>query len=46
MKAEDAIAANRCCSAHNHVWVKDDRPGWRSWVCVACAYSFEVKVTA
>lgn len=29
---------------HWHVWGRDDRgDGYRSWVCVACGYVFEVR---
>ena len=30
-------------SMHSHIWVKDDRPGWREWVCVVCAMVWGVK---
>ena len=27
---------------HHHLWVRDDRPGWREYVCLVCARSFGV----
>lgn len=30
-------------SRHYHIWLRDDRPGWREWVCAVCAYVWGVK---
>lgn len=38
--------AARISDLHRHVWVRDDRPGWREYVCLACGLVLGVKETS
>ena len=40
--AEETIALYREARRHAHMWKRDDRDGYREYVCVVCAYSFGI----
>lgn len=35
--AREARPTGKRFHGAQHVWVRDDRPGWRGWLCLSCA---------